>query len=151
MLYEQKSVKSVSVQLITILSLSLIVLIGGIIAGIVISVNGEKSIGAAIGTVSICIFIFLLGNFIMPCYNYYKYLVELFRGRKCKRGGIIKSISKKPIYKDNKNYYYEIDVEIEKDMYAMLMYDANLGVPPMQIGDEKSFVCYENYIVKIER
>ena len=151
MLYEQKNLKSVSIQLIVILSLSLIVLVGGVVAGLLISIGGEKSMGSTVGTVSICVFIFLLGNFIMPCYNYYKYLVEMFRGRHCKRGGIVKSISKRPMYKDNKNYYYEIDVEVEKEMYAMLMYDANLGKPPMQIGDEKSFICYENYIVQIEK
>ena len=32
----------------------------------------------------------------------------------------------------------------------MLLYDANIGKPDFNVGEHKSFVCYENFIVKVE-
>ena len=52
--------------------------------------------------------------------------------------------------KDNKNYYYEIDVDLGGGMCGMLLYDANIGKPDFNVGEHKSFVCYENFIVKVE-
>ena len=90
-----------------------------------------------------------VSNFFAPCYSYYKYLNEVLSGRSHLREGIVREISKKPIYKDNKNYYYEVLVEMDDDLYAQFLYDSNLGKPPLEVGKPVQMKCYENFIIEI--
>lgn len=124
-----------------------------IVVGCVASYFVAFDIASALGTFAILVTTFLgvfwFGNLISPCYSYYKYLLEALTG-KCKiMGGNVVSLSKKPVYKDNKNFYYEIDVEVAPERYALFLYDANIGRPEFNEGDRVKFTCYENYILKV--
>lgn len=150
MFYSGKDLKSVLTQLIVNAVIDVMLLAAGIAFGYIVAMN--KSLFAGIMVMYVFLFaaIFVLGNFVLPCVYYYKYLLEIFTGKYSKRSGTVSKISSKPIYKDNKNYYYEIDVELGEDMYCLFLYDANLGKPTMTVGEYKTLICYENFIVKTE-
>ena len=150
MLYSGKDLKTVLTQLIIWAAIDLIILAASIAFGFIISMDKDLVIGTIIMIAGLFLFIFVLGNFALPCFYYYRYLMDVFTGRYSKRAGNIAKISKKPLYKDNKNYYYEIDVDLGGGMCGMLLYDANIGKPDFNVGEHKSFVCYENFIVKVE-
>ena len=111
MLYSGKDLKTVLTQLIIWAAIDLIILAASIAFGFIISMDKGLVIGTIIMIAGLFLFIFVLGNFALPCFYYYRYLMDVFTGRYSKREGNIAKISKKPLYKDNKNYYYEIDVD----------------------------------------
>lgn len=150
MFYSGKDIKSVTHQMWIFSAIDFAVLVGGFVLAFLVALNKSAGWGSAIATATICVVIFILGNFIMPCVHYYKYLMEVFTGKYVKRSGIISQISPNPIYKDNKNYYYEVDMDLGDSKCGLFLFDANLGKPKFNVGDEKILICYENYIVKIE-
>lgn len=149
MFYTNNDVKNVFTQLIVNIVLALLILIGGIVAGFVIALNGSETLGTIVLCIVMFAFIFMLGNFVLPCFYYYRYLLDIMVGRYNRRTGTVKKIGKKPVYKDNKNYYYEIDIDIGGGMYGLFLYDANLGKPKMKENEYIDFVCYEHFIIEI--
>lgn len=150
MLYSGDDVKSVLRQLWVFAVIDVIVLVGGFIYAFYVALNDSTFWGGVIATLVLCLFIFLLGNTVLPCVHYYKYLIDVFTGKYTRRSGIVSRISDKPLYKDNKNYYYEVDVDLGDSKYGMFLYDANVGEPEFSVGDNLIITCYENFIVKAE-
>lgn len=150
MFYSGKDLKSVLTQLIVNAAIDIVLLAAGITFGYIVAMNKSLFAGIIVMYVFLFAAIFVLGNFVLPCVYYYKYLLEIFTGKYSKRSGIIAKIGNKPVYKDNKNYFYEIDVELGDGMYCLFLYDANLGSPAMTVGEQKTLICYENFIVKTE-
>ena len=150
MFYSEKDLKDVLKQLWIYISVGIVLLAGGITAGYVVALNVNNSLGTiVIGfTAFLCVFVF--GLLIAPCYNYYKYMLDSLTGRKRVSSGIVKSVGTKKVYKDNKNHYYEVDLEVAPGKFALLLYDANLGKPNLTEGERIKCLCYENYILKIQ-
>lgn len=148
MLYNEKDVKSTLRELIIFAVIDLAVLVCGIIFAIKIGLESSETVGTIILIASLFVFIFVLGIFVMPCVHYYTYLCELVTGKRTTRTGVVATISKDALYKDNKNYYYEIDVRFEDGKCGMYLFDANIGKPTVAVGDSVEIVSYENYILK---
>lgn len=149
MLYSEKDLKDVLRQLIIYIAVCIVMAGVGIAISYVLALNVVSTLGkiAILITTFLCVFFF--GNIVSPCYHYYKFLLEALTGR-CKiMGGVVKSIGKKPIYKDNKNFYYEVDIEVAPEKYALFLYDANLGNPNFNEGERIKCTCYENFILKV--
>ena len=149
MLYSEKDVKITLRQMMVYLCVAVVVAAAGIVAGLLLGFSDHLSTGTIVAILCIAGAVFLFGNFFAPCYSYYKYLNEVLSGRSHLREGIVREISKKPIYKDNKNYYYEVLVEMDDDLYAQFWYDSNLGKPPLEVGKPVQMKCYENFIIEI--
>ena len=149
MLYSEKDVKITLREMMVYLCVAVVVAAAGIVAGLLLGFSDHLSTGTIVAILCIAGAVFLFGNFFAPCYSYYKYLNEVLSGRSHLREGIVREISKKPIYKDNKNYYYEVLVEMDDDLYAQFLYDSNLGKPPLEVGKPVQMKCYENFIIEI--
>ena len=149
MLYSEKDVKITLRQMMVYLCVAVVVAAAGIVAGLLLGFSDHLSTGTIVAILCIAGAVFLFGNFFAPCYSYYKYLNEVLSGRSHLREGIVREICKKPIYKDNKNYYYEVLVEMDDDLYAQFLYDSNLGKPPLEVGKPVQMKCYENFIIEI--
>lgn len=149
MLYSEKDIKITFRQMMVYLCVAVVVAAAGIVAGLLLGFSDHLSTGTIVAILCIAGAVFLFGNFFAPCYSYYKYLNEVLSGRSHLREGIVREISKKPIYKDNKNYYYEVLVEMDDDLYAQFLYDSNLGKPPLEVGKPVQMKCYENFIIEI--
>lgn len=149
MLYSEKDLKDVLKQLIVYIAVCVAVVGVGIGISYVLALNIASALGtfAILVTTSLCVFLF--GNLVSPCLHYYKFLLEALTGRCKSMSGIVKNISKKPVYKDNKNFYYEVDIEVAPEKYALFLYDANLGTPKFTVGERIKCTCYENYILKV--
>lgn len=150
MFYSGKDLKSVLTQLIIGAVIDVALVVVGIVLGYTVAMNNGLFLGIIVLYIFLFLAIFVLGNFVLPCVYYYKYLMEVFTGKYNKRTGVIKKIGSKPMYKDNKNYYYEIDVDLGEGMYGLFLYDANLGKPKLDIDERKTLICYENFIIKTE-
>ena len=150
MFYTEKDLKDVLRQLWIYISIGIIILVGGIVGGFVVGLNVNNSLGTIIIGITAFVCVFVFGLLIAPCYNYYKYMLDSLTGRKRVTAGVVKSIGAKTVYKDNKNHYYEIDIEVAPGKFALLLYDANLGKPCFAEGDRIKCLCYENYILKIQ-
>lgn len=149
MLYSEKDLKDVLKQLVIYIAVGVIILIVGIIVSYVLALNITSTLGTFVILLTTFLCVFWFGTVISPCYYYYKFLLEALTGR-CKiMGGRVITIGKKPIYKDNKNFYYEVDIEVAAEKYALFLYDANLGQPNFNEGDRIKCTCYENYILKV--
>ena len=149
MLYSEKDIKITFRQMMVYLCVAVVVAAAGIVAGLLLGFSDHLSTGTIVAILCIAGAVFLFGNFFAPCYSNYKYLNEVLSGRSHLREGIVREISKKPIYKDNKNYYYEVLVEMDDDLYAQFLYDSNLGKPPLEVGKPVQMKCYENFIIEI--
>ena len=150
MFYSEKDLKDVLRQLWIYISAGIIILAGGIVSGFIVGLNVNNSLGTLIIGVTAFACVFVFGLLIAPCYNYYKYMLDSLTGRKRVSAGVVKSIGTKKVYKDNKNHYYEIDIEVAPGKFALLLYDANLGKPELTEGERIKCLCYENYILKIQ-
>ncbi len=151
MLYTGNELKKILRQLIVFVVIDIAVLAAGLILSFNIGLNQSKYTGTALVCVTVFLFIFILGNFVLPVVHYYKYLMEIFTGRYTERTGIVKSLGEKPVYKDNKNYYYEVDIDIGDDKCALYLYDANLNDIPFSVGDRITVTACENYMVKVRK
>lgn len=149
MLYSEKDLKDVLKQLIIYIVLCVIVIGAGITVSYVLAFNINSTLGTFTILVTTAVCVFLFGNLVSPCFHYYKFLLEALTGRCKSMGGVVKSIGKKPVYKDNKNFYYEVDIEVAPEKYALFLYDANLGNPNFEVGKRINCMCYENYILKV--
>ena len=149
MFYSQADQKKTFRQMMIYLILLIAVAAAGITVGLILGIGGRLSFGSLIATVCLAAAIFLFGNFFIPCYHYYRYVSEVLYGRCHLREGVVFEVGKKPVYKDNKNYYYEVLIETGEGLYGQFLYDANLGLPPFESGQRAQVQCYENFIVKI--
>lgn len=149
MFYSAKDLKSVLTQLIINVVIDFVILAAGIAFGYILAMKNELFLGTVVLCVGIFLTIFVLGNFVLPCFYYYRYLMDIFTGKYSKRTGIIAKVGDKPVYKDNKNYYYEIDVDLGNGMCGLFLYDANLGKPNLHEGEQKTLICYENFIIEL--
>ena len=131
------------------LILLIVVAAAGITVGLILGLGGRLSLGSLIATVCLVAAVFLFGNLFIPCYHYYRFISEVLYGRSHLREGVIFQVGKKPVYKDNKNYYYEVLIETGEKLYGQFLFDANLGLPPFETGRKTQVLCYENFIVKI--
>ena len=150
MLYKGKDLQNVLIELLVFIVVDVVLLAVGLVAAYNVAFDVGETVGGIIVGVTFVVCIFIFGVFIAPCYHYYKYLLDVLTGKKTLRSGIIHSVGSKAVYKDNKNHYYEIDLEIGKELYALCLYDANLGKPDLKVGEHKTFLCFENYILKVQ-
>ncbi len=150
MLYNAKDIKNVLVQVSVNGAITLVLMILSIVFGYITAVNVNEILGAVILIAGLAVTIFVFGNFTLPCYRYYRYLLDIFTGKYTKRSGVISSVGEKPVYKDNKNYYYEVEFNFGSGYNGLFLYDANLGKPEFKAGDKKTLVSSENFIVKVE-
>lgn len=97
--------------------------------------------------VSICVF--LWGIYGTPVYAYYRFVRDIVTGRNREVHGKVLRINGAPIYKDNKLHYYEITLEEDK-VERLLLFDANLGTPPLELNTAYTFRVHENFIVEIQ-
>lgn len=149
MLYSEKDLKDVLKQLIIYIIICVLVMGIGIAVSYILALNVTSTLGTFSILVTTFLCVFLFGNLISPCLHYYKFLFEALTGRCKTMGGVIKNIGRKPVYKDNKNFYYEVDIEVAPEKYALFLYDANLGTPKFTAGERIKCTCYENYILKV--
>lgn len=150
MFYSEKDLKDVLKQLWVYISVVIALIVVGIVVAYIVALNVNNSLGTVIIGVDAFLCVFVIGLLVAPCYNYYKYMLDALTGRKKVSAGVVKSVGTKKVYKDNKNHYYEVDIEIAPGKYALFLYDANLGQPCFAEGDRIKCLCYENYIVKVQ-
>ncbi len=150
MFYSEKDIRDVRTELFIFIAIDVAVLIAGFALAYFLALNIAEALGTVCVIICVALCVFIFGNFVSPCYHYYKYLLEVLSGRFRVSSGVIKSISSKPIYKDNKNHYYEVDIEVIPGKYALFLYDANLGEPPFSQGQRIKCLCCENYMLKVQ-
>jgi len=120
-------------------------------ASIVLGLFKYVTEGTIVIVAACIISIFVYGMYVSPLHRYTNYLSEVITGTKHKVTCVIKSISQKPIYKDNKLYFYEITVNVYNNEFDRLyLFDANVDLPDIHVEDEVNIVYYENFIVGIE-
>ena len=107
--------------------------------------------GTIVIIVACVVSVFVYGMYVSPLHRYTNYLNDAVMGTKHKVTCVIKSISQKPVYKDNKLYFYEITVNACKEEYDRLyLFDANVELPSIHVEDVVNIIYYENFIVGIE-
>jgi hypothetical protein len=125
-----------------------VVFLGSLIISIIVAGTVNNRLGMYILIFGICLDIFVWGMFGSPVLAYYNFLKDIFTGRIREESGVVKSVNTKPVYKDNRLYYYEVLID-DGETERMLLIDANKPLPAFDIGKRYEFEVYQNYVVNI--
>lgn len=123
-----------------------------LVCSIFVAKYAKNALGLIILLVGICLSIFFWGIYGTPVATYYKFLKELFTGRSRLKKARIQSVSNKPVYKDNKLFYYEIMVKEDSDdeIEQMLLFDANKTLKNVKPKEWYEFEVYQNFIIDMK-
>ncbi|MGI5852632.1 MAG: hypothetical protein GX340_08260 [Clostridiales bacterium] len=144
-MYRQEDFDSIKKQFTRITTLMFAGLIFFIISSIVIANRVENWVGMIFLLVGICVEIFVWGVFAAPIFSYYRFIRDLVTGRTREIEGLVKGLSTDPVYKDNKLYFYEINIE-EDGIERVLLLDDQKEWPQIHINSLYRFEIHENFI-----
>ena len=103
-------------------------------ASIVLGLLKYVTEGTIVVVAACIISVFVYGMYVSPLHRYTSYLSEVITGTKHKVTCVVKSISKTPVYKDNKLYFYEITVNACNEEFDRLyLFDANINLPDIHV------------------
>lgn len=150
MMYSEQDFKDIAKQLKTVI----ILLIAGLIFFIFISILVANLVtnraGMIIMVLGVCIEVFILGMYATPIFAYYRFIKDLVMGRSRQINGLVRSVSDRPIYKDNKLYFYEVTIE-EDEVERVLLWDQQKDWPPINVNRHYSFQIHENFIKDLKQ
>lgn len=128
----------------------IIYLIVGFFIFLALSLFVSKKIGNKYGLmiliIGVSIEMFFLGMYATPIYAYNNYLKELILGRSREIAGSVISISKNPVYKDNKLYFNEIII-LEEGIERVLLLDNQKKWSNIDVSSSYNFTIHENFII----
>jgi len=128
----------------TILKVS-VVFVVSVILSVLTAVFFSSNLGMFVMIAGICLCIFLWGIYGTPVLNYYNYIKDISIGRSRSIHGIVKKVGTRPVYKDNKLFYYELLID-EKGEERLLLMDANRPFMKFEENHPYTFEIHENYI-----
>lgn len=149
-MYSDQDLKEITSQMKKVLILLICGLGFFIVISIVIAKLTSNRIGMAFMIFGTCVEVFVLGMYGTPIFAYYRFIRDLTTGRSRNIDGLIKDITDKPIYKDNKLYFYEVTVE-EDGVERILLLDQQKDWPTININRRYDFQIYENVIRELNQ
>ena len=147
-MYKQEDVQEVRRQLIRMLTVIGAIFLGFLIISIVLANTVNNRLGMFILVIGVCLDIFVWGMYASPILAYYNFLKDIFSGRIRVESGIVKNVNTKPVYKDNKLFYYEVLID-DGEVERLLLIDANKPLPAFDIGKKYEFEVFQNYVVNV--
>ena len=144
-MYRQEDFDGIKKQFTRIMTLMVAGLIFFIVISIVIANKIENWAGMIFLLVGICVEIFVWGVYTAPIFSYYRFIRDLVTGKTREIEGLVKGIGADPVYKDNKLYFYEINIE-EDGVERMLLLDDQKEWPQIDINRLYRFEIHENFI-----
>lgn len=117
-------------------------------AAILVGVFAASTLGLIVLCLGIAILLAYWGVRGSQVSAYYRYVMDVFMGRHRELEADVLSVSPEAVYKDNKLYYYEIETR-QDDVERMLLWDANLPLPDIKVGQRVTFSVMDKYIWEI--
>ena len=145
MYYNQQDFNSITKQLKRTIILLLGILVVFLIAAILTANLVTNRVGMVVMIVGVCLDVFLWGIYANPILAYYRFIRDLVTGRTREIQGLVKEISERPVYKDNKLYYYELTIE-DDGIERVLLLDNQKNWPKLNFNRLYSFEIHENYV-----
>ena len=118
---------------------------------LLVSKNVSNPLGLFILVIGVCVDEFIWGVYLRPVVTYRKFVREILTGRERQRRGYVVDIGEKPVYKDNKLFYYEVFIQEDEsdDVKQMLLLDGNKEPQSIKNDNWYEFDIYQNYITGI--
>lgn len=128
---------------------TIILLLASLIFFIIISIIAANLLHNWLGMImlvlGVCIIMFTWGMYATPIFAYSRFIRELVTGRTREIQGLVKNLSKNPVYKDNKLYFYELNI-VEDGIERMLLLDDQKDWPQIQPNKVYNFQIHESFI-----
>lgn len=119
-----------------------------LVGSIILANSINNKLGMVVLILGVCLNVFIWGMYGTPVLAYYRFLKDILTGRLRMETGLVKRVDSKPVYKDNKLFYYEIWID-EDGTERMLLSDANKPFPNIQEGKKYQFQVFQNFITDI--
>lgn len=147
-MYDEQDFGNISKQLKRILILLFSILAFFIVISIVIAKLVNNRLGMVVMLLGVCVDVFILGMYVTPIFSYYGFIKDLATGRSRKIEGLVKGISEKPVYKDNKLFYYELKI-VEDGVERVLLLDDQKEWPNINVDRRYGFQIHENFVINL--
>lgn len=147
-MYKQEDLQQTGKQLKRIILIISAILVLFIAISIILANAVDNTLGLVVLLVGICLDIFIWGVYGSQLLAYYRFLRDMFTGRQRVESGIVKRVETRPVYKDNRLYYYEVLIEND-GVEQMLLVDANKPLPNLQVGQRYEFKVFQNFVMDI--
>lgn len=146
-MYGQQDLQKISRQVIIVITLVSVIFIASLVVAIIVAANKSQWLGQLILILGVMIDIFIWGVKATPALTYQGFIKEIMTGLSRHERGRVISISREPVYKDNRLFYYEVLIQQEEENRRMLLLDVYKGVGELHEGSEYDFQIHGNYII----
>ena len=118
---------------------------------LLVSKNISNPLGLFILVIGVCVDEFIWGVYLRPVVTYRKFVREILTGRERQKRGYVVDIGERPVYKDNKLFYYEVFIQDDEsnDISQMLLLDSNKEIQGIKNENWYDFNLYQNYIIGV--
>ncbi len=147
-MYKDDDLTAMAEQLKKTIVLMIVILATFIIISVVIAKFLSNKVGMVVMIFGVCLEVFILGVYTTPILAYYRYIRDLTIGRTRGIKGIVKSVRDRPVYKDNKLFFYEIIIE-EDGIERVLLLDEQISWPKISPNKEYMFQVHESFIMSL--
>jgi len=144
-MYPEAFVESVSAQNKAMIRNAVIIVLASLVISILVGVFVSNPVGLVLLCLGIAAYVAYWGLRGSQVWAYHRFTMEMCLGRHREIETEILRVSEEPVYKDNKLYYYEIEI-IQDDVERMLLWDANFPLPEIKPGQKVRFSVVDKYI-----
>ena len=144
-MYPEAFVMKVSAQSRAMIRNAVIIVLVALAAAIPAGVFVSSPVGLILLCLGIGAYIAYWGVRGSQVWAYHRFATEMCQGRHREIETEILRVSSEPVYKDNKLYFYEVEI-IQGGVERMLLWDANFPLPEIKPEQKVMFSVIDKYI-----